>query len=332
MIAAERVFARATGALRESARGWAKRRQGSDHGRVELSSRRVYILPNLVGLTFGLTAFVMLLGSMNYNNSLAFALTFALAAIGLVAMHHTHGNLSGLVVRSGGAESVFAGEALAWRVVLENPSASDRFDLCVTSDDDAARPVDVAATGSTAVTLTQPAPRRGRIAQPRYRIRTGYPLGMFVAWGWLHPTSSALVWPAPAERASLPPPAAGSAGSLNEQIGDEDFAGLRDYQPGDAPSRIAWRSLARAGDLSTKKFAGAGAGPIWLELAHVDAVNVEQALSILTRQLLDAQEAGLSYGLALPARRIEPDSGMAHRNRCLDALALFGHDDALDSR
>ena len=318
--------------LRDAPRRWAKRRQGDDGRRVVLSSRRVYILPNSVGVTLGLAAFVMLLGSMNYNNSLAFALTFSLAAIGLVAMHHTHGNLANVVVRPSGAEPVFAGDDVHWRVIVENPSATARYDLVLSSDDDTAHAIDVAPAGSASVVLTQTAPARGRLAQPRFRIRSQYPLGLFVAWGWLHPTTSVLIWPQPASKAELPRPGPGHAGDLDLRTGDEDFAGLRDYQPGDPPSRIAWRTLARAGELATKSFAGAGSGPVWLDLADYDAGDTETALAIVARLVIDAEAAGLAFGLLLGGQRLEPAAGRAHRNRCLDALAVYGLADAPSAR
>ena len=39
-----------------------------------------------------------------------------------------------------------------------------------------------------------------------------------------------------------------------------------------------------------------------------------------------AEQAQLAYGLALPGFRLPPATGAAHRDRCLEALALFGND------
>ena len=47
--------------------------------------------------------FAMLLGSLNYGASLAFALTFLLAGLALVVMHHCHNNLLGTQLRFLGA-------------------------------------------------------------------------------------------------------------------------------------------------------------------------------------------------------------------------------------
>ena len=48
----------------------------------------------------------------------------------------------------------------------------------------------------------------------------------------------------------------------------------------------------------------------------------ELKLSRLTRWVLDADAAGVRYALELPGSRIELDNGPAHRQRCLEALAL----------
>ena len=39
--------------------------------------------------------------------------------------------------------------------------------------------------------------------------------------------------------------------------------------------------------------------------------------------VLAADEEGACYGLRLPGDEIAPDSGEAHRHRCLETLALF---------
>ena len=96
--------------VKNRASAWALKRQGRDHLPVTLEKRRVYILPGKTGFVFAFMLFAMLLASMNYGNSMGFALTFLLVSLGLVAMHHCHGNLTGTVVQTIGAEPVFAGE------------------------------------------------------------------------------------------------------------------------------------------------------------------------------------------------------------------------------
>ncbi|MDZ7643942.1 MAG: hypothetical protein U5K76_06790 [Woeseiaceae bacterium] len=122
-------------ALIRRVRAWARRRQGRDPGTVTLTSRRTYILPTGVGLVFALTAFAMLLGSMNYNNNLSFVLTFMLVALGFVAMHQCHRNLVGVEVRYAGVQPVHAGRPVEFRFALHNRSRNARYQLQLYSDD-----------------------------------------------------------------------------------------------------------------------------------------------------------------------------------------------------
>jgi uncharacterized protein (DUF58 family) len=50
---------------------------------------------------------------------------------------------------------------------------------------------------------------------------------------------------------------------------------------------------------------------------------VEQRISRLAGWLLMAEAAGLSYGLRLPTVQIDIGRGHDHRDRCLEALAVF---------
>ncbi len=90
MLQATRIY------FRQRIQNWVRRRQGPDGDVVILRQRRVYILPTRQGLLYSLTVFVMLLGSMNYSNSMGFMLTFVLTGLSFIAMHACHANLTGL--------------------------------------------------------------------------------------------------------------------------------------------------------------------------------------------------------------------------------------------
>ena len=75
----------------------------------------------------------------------------------------------------------------------------------------------------------------------------------------------------------------------------------------------------------TKQFSGEAAQEIWLDWEGLPGMDTEARLSQLTRWVLDADRDGLSYGLRLPGLQHPPASGLEHKHRCLQALALFGH-------
>ena len=88
--------------------------------RVELNHRRIFIMPTRAGAIFALVLILMLLVAINYQNSLAYGLTFLLLSVAVLAILHTYRNLSGLVLSSGAARSVFVGEPLLLRLRLES--------------------------------------------------------------------------------------------------------------------------------------------------------------------------------------------------------------------
>ena len=108
---------------------WARRRQGEDKLPRSLHRNRLYILPTKVGMAFAAMLFVMLLGSMNYSNSMGLALTFALSGLGLISMHQCHRNMLDLVVHGVSAVPVFAGNDAQFCVRLLNPSPRKRYQI-----------------------------------------------------------------------------------------------------------------------------------------------------------------------------------------------------------
>lgn len=307
--------------LRELARHWIRRRQGIDDGTVTLHRGRIYILPTPLGLAFAAMLAAMVLGSLNYANNLGLALAFLLAALGLVAMYACHRNLLGLRVGGAGTEPPFAGQDAVFRIGLSNPSAVARYDIEASHDAGTPRSVSLPALGDAQLRLALPTRRRGRVRLARCEVATRHPFGLFRAWAVLHTRLDCLVYPQPASQAPPPPPAPGAAGSDDGRRGEEDFAGLKDYHPGDPPKRIAWKAHARGGGLLIKEFAGAAAPELLFDLDDAPGADLEARLSVLTRWIVDAHGAGHAFGLRLPGIEFEIRPGDAQRDRCLDALA-----------
>lgn len=311
--------------LRQRAADWIARRSPRQPGPVTLHRGRVYILPTRAGLYFGLLVFVMLLGSMNYSNSLGFTLSFLLAGLGLVCMHHTHRNLVNLRVDGGRQEPVFAGGHARFRLVLSNPSGTSRLALRIDCDEgEQQRIVDVPAGGEAIVQLDVPARRRGFLKAPRFRVHTEYPMGLFRTWSWANLDIECLVYPRPAGVTRLPAAAAGiDYGTAEMHGGQEDFAGLRRYEYGDPPRLIHWKAYPRSGQLLIKQFSDPRERELWLDWSNAPAHGPEARISQLCRWVIEAHRLGLTYGLRLPDIQQAPGTGAGHRDQCLRMLALF---------
>lgn len=307
---------------------WPFQHRGPETGEIVLSQRRVFILPSRHGVMFALVLIMMLLGAINYTLSLGFVLTFMLVALAFNGMLYTFRNLARLAVSAGRVQPVFAGESALFSLTLTNHADYPRYAIGIARERlarDGSVYTDVPARGSADLGIRIPAERRGRLHAGRLTLYTHYPLGLYYAWSYAHTDVSCVVYPRPAP-AGLPlpeaVPAAGSGLTLGH--GQEDFAGLRAYRPGDPPRHIAWKAAARGQGLYTKQFSGQAAREVWLTWDHLPPrMDVEEKLSCLTRWVLDAHAQQLSYGLRLPGVELPLGSGEVHRQRCLEALALF---------
>ena len=301
---------------------WILRPRGGEG--VRLDRRHVYILPTKQGMGFALVLLLMLIGAINYSNSLGYMLTFLLASMALVTMLHAYRNLLGLHLAAGRSPAVFAGERARFALRLEGEDGSPRFGLAVRFKEGEPVPVEVAAGRAGSAELSRLAERRGRLPLGRFRVESDYPLGLFQAWSWLDLERSCLVYPRP-EPPGTPLPAAseGEGAGRSAGAGEEDFAGLRAYRPGDPLRHVAWKAVAKGQPLLTKQFDGAEASRLWLDWADTHGMNTEARLSRLCRWVLDAEAQGAEYGLRLPGTLLDPNRGEGHRRACLEALALY---------
>jgi len=320
--------------MRSTGRRWNLRRfwrgEGPEPLPAELTRRRVYILPTRAGLAFGLVLLVMLIGAINYNNSLGYLLTFLLGSLGVVGILHTYRNLLNLRVSLGPLAPVFAGETLRVPLVLDNRGRAGRLALELSFAQPARRgggtavATDVPPDGWHEAVLALPTRLRGRHPVGRIVLSTRYPLGLFRAWAYVVPDQDYLAYPRPHPQPGLPTGPSYEATLTGDQgHGSDDFAGFRGYHPGDSLRHINWKALAREQGLLTKQFGGDRASEVWLDWRALEGLDRESRLSRLTRWVLEAESAGLTYGLWLPDRRIAPERGPGHRRRCLENLALF---------
>ncbi len=288
-------------------------------------SRNVYILPTRNGLFFVLILLLMLLGAINYSNSLGYLFTFLISSIAMVGMLYSYRNLLNLQVRATAVSPVFVGEPAQLRLIIHNPDPQPRYGLGAQLAGDNMLQTEITALpGDSSLHLLLPSQRRGRHPLPRVVLSSGYPLGLFRCWTHVHLQQSYLVYPAPAKVAPAPPAShyspciEGDAGR-----GSDDFAGLRNYQSGDSLKHVHWKALARQQVMLTKQFGGDRSDELWLDWFALSEAGVETRLSILSRWITDADHNGQTYGLRLPNIELKPDRGAAHRHHCLESLALF---------
>jgi uncharacterized protein (DUF58 family) len=311
---------------------WRSRATARDRGSVLLSQRRVYILPTRAGLGFCALLLILLIGSINYNLGLGFGLTFVAGACAIVDMVQTTRNLAGLVLDTGRASAVFAGEDAPFELRVDNPTRLARFAVWIDFEHVAEprQAIDVAAGASSALVLRTPSQVRGWMRPPRVRLSTRFPLGLFRAWSWWQPDVRALVYPFPEQDAPPLPMVGRPSLDGTGSAGSDDFGGVRSYQPGDPLRLLAWRQIARldpalGGQLVTKQFEGGTIDELVLDFDTLPpGLDVELRLARMARWVLEAEQRALPYAFRLGRTHVDTGLGTAHEAACLRALALYG--------
>ena len=246
-----------------------------------------------------------------------------LASLGIVAMHHTHRQLLDLEVRTGRVQPVFVGECARFHLILQNDTAYDRTDIQIEFGDAVHQVDGVPAHGQTEFHFDVDGRRRGQLRPDTFGLSSTYPLGLFRSWTWVYLPLEVLVYPKPSASVSRPPPLPDpKEGRRQPADGDDDFAGLRAYRPGDSPRHVHWKAYAREQDPQVKVFTGEGSSTVWFDLDALIGMELEAALSLITRWVLDADYADQRYGLRTSEIEVLPGDGAAHRHLVLRALAL----------
>jgi uncharacterized protein (DUF58 family) len=308
---------------------WARMRQRlfrsspADRDPVVLRHSRIYILPTRRGAALSATLVVMLLTSLNYGLSLGLFVTFALSGLVAASLLHAFRNLAGIKVRPLAAGDTFAGAPIAFSLELFGGQAA-RAQVALFARD--ARVVaDVAAGAAHTLTLMTPTIRRGRIPLGRLTVSSDYPLGLWRGWAYVHFPLEGIAYPAPEPAAPpLPRGRDGPESAVPARGGDADLAGLRDYQHGDPPQRVAWKAVARGAGWFTKSFDGAqGGGQVALDWNEMPTLGVEARLARLTAWVLAAERAAQPFSLTLPGFALPTGQGREHHRAALTALALY---------
>jgi len=301
------------------------RQRDPETGTIFLAQRRVYILPTRQGVTFALALLLMLIGSINYNLSLGYVLTFLLAGTGIVSILHTFRNLAHLYVSAGRVEPLFAGETAHFELLLENRRDMPRHAIRLAAGEETVE-AEIPAGRTEVAGVPVKAPRRGWLQLPSVTMETRYPLGLFRAWSYVRPDMRAIVYPRPDDSLLPLPHAVPDMGeAMSAGTGTDDFAGLRLYHSGDSPRHVAWKAAARGQALLTKVFSGRAAMEMWFDWDDLPpGLDTEARLSRLARWVLLAHANGLHFGLKLPGVELPPHAGDEHRFACLKELALYG--------
>lgn len=297
----------------------------AENSTATLTSRHIYIIPTKFGCLYALVLLAMLFGSINYNLSLGFVLTFLLAGMGNIAMLHTWRNLAHLKIEAVHQHPAFAGENASFEIKLIDDKNRSRYALAAKFEGKPPAYTDIAGLNENKLKLQLPSLKRGWLKAPRIILYTEFPISLFHAWAYAELEMHCLIYPHPLLISS---PTSKSiddseAGKSKAKSGDDDFSGHRNYQYGDSPKRIDWKASSREQGLLTKQFEGEAQSTLWFDWLNTAGADTEKRISQLTRWVVDAHQKQQSYGLRLPKLEIAPNIGELHYHQCLQALALM---------
>lgn len=290
---------------------------------ITLTQRRIFILPSRPGLYFLLVLMVMLMAAINYENNMAFALTFFLFSLFVVSILHTYANLSGLILSAGKAGEGFVGDAIDFQFTLSAANKRRYFDVWVGWPKGSGQLLSLTASRQCPFYLSLTAMHRGVVHPGRILVASTYPLGLLRAWSWVTLETAGLAYPRPLPIA-LPAGDDGNNndGELPQIIGSDEFFCFDRYQPGDPQKHIFWRGYAKGQPLQTRQYQSFQDRQIWLDWQRFPG-HIEQRLSYLCYWALEFESGADSYGLRLPSTEIAPGRGSHHLQRVLRALASF---------
>ena len=296
----------------------------SDHEPVVLRHSRIYILPTRRGWAMIVTVAIMLVASLNYALTLGIGVAFLLAGLMAAALLHTFRNLAGIEVTPLSAGEAFAGGHVPFMLSLHGGAlARTAVDLAAAG---ARAAGDVPAGAALTLKLDVLASERGNHSLGRVTLSTVFPMALWRGWAYVHFPLAGIVYPA--AEIGAPPLPKGTSGPDATAIGrneDADLAGLREFQRGDPPQRVAWKAVARGAGWFTKEFDGAGGGgAVTLAWSALPAtLDHEARLSRLTAWVMAAERAARPFALSIPGTSLPGAQGREHRHNALTALALF---------
>jgi len=279
----------------------------------------------LTGAGWGFLALIFceLLMALNFNNNPLFAMTFLSAAIVFTAYWQTAKNVSQIGFLQWRVETVFAGQVLEYSLELRELGGYQHDEIRAAADiEGQCAAVTLGGLENRPLVIRRTISTRGRTEPASVNLASEYPLGLFRASLAIPPLPSVVIYPAAKGTQVLPESHQNETAHIKAEA--DTLSSLRRYQEGDRINRIAWKASARSMDLMSNEYDGADdPNGITLDWQQVQLQMVEEKLSQLCAWVLMADRQGLEYSLKLPGSHISTGSGVAHRQKCLQALALY---------
>ncbi|UBV43517.1 transglutaminaseTgpA domain-containing protein [Deinococcus taeanensis] len=284
--------------------------------------RAAGLWPTGFGVAFLLLILLTLVGCVNYGLSLGYGLTFLLGGMWVLSAAQALRAARNVSVTVQAPPPVLAGADAPFSVAAA-PGADGVLQVRLRGPGRAAqRSAPLRAGAPLTLTVPLPAPVRGPVT---VKV-TLHALDRLGLWRVTLPAPAPLTTLAHPVPESAPPsvpdraaPDTGNGAARTR--GDEDFAGLRPFTPGDSPRQVSWRHVARTGQLLTRETDAARGEAILLDWRDTHGDD-ETRLARLSAWVHALHAAGRPYALHLPGESVPAGRGEPHRLAVHNALAL----------
>ncbi len=267
------------------------------------------------------------------NNGVAYLLCFSTLVMAAMSWLRARENLRGVELAVGQLEGGRTGEIRHVSLEIRAPTGQGASGLEVMNAEGKHwKFIEKVAPGGSQ-TFTLPITAQSGVQQNRLRVllRSSYPMGLFSAERLIEVTTRRRIHPKPEGSLPLPvPDRAVSGDAVNPLLAagrpgreGDDFAGLREWHPGDSLRHVDWRAVARGRPLLVKQWASGSRQAVTLDWEKLPLLEDARPGQI-AQWIQQAESSDTPYVLRLPGRaEMGPGLGPAHASQCLDALAEF---------
>jgi len=169
--------------------------------------------------------------------------------------------------------------------------------------------------------------RRGELVFAGFVVSTRFPFGLFSKSRVIEAHEHALVYPA-VDPVRIPPDFGGARESGHDVRGPRghgsEVGGVREYQRGDPPRRIAWRTSLRTRSLWVRDVESEHRAEVEVRLRTAGRpadAGFERDVRGSASEIFALLERGLRVGLRTDREHLHPGGGAAQRTRLLGYLA-----------
>lgn len=252
----------------------------------------IYVLPTKFGNLFFIVIFTLFIGSVNYQLSSGFFLTFLLVSIVMISAWIGHQNLNGVCFYAKPVKDTATNQVCLIPIQVNYEKANCFAITLLLEDHSKSWPT---LKSGQIIHMPYTFSKRGYHQVPRFRIETRFPFGLFVVWSYLTFDTHVYVYPQPKAPGFWPEPTF-AAKQLSNNEGDEEFYALKQSDnPWKQPSRISWTTAAKGYGWYEKQYTAPTRTLYFFSTQQVSRFPLEEGLKFISFWLIESEKRGYDY-------------------------------------